>query len=75
MKYIHGFFCMFFGCLGVMALAAAPFVLIVSDGISCFLMLVIAAWCAVLSISFNESMWRCERRDLERQWWEARDNG
>ena len=58
MKYIHGFFCMFFGCLGVMALAAAPFVLIVSDGLSCFLMLVIAAWCAHCRSTGTRSMWR-----------------
>ena len=75
MKYIHGFFCIFFGCLGVMALTAAPFVLIVSDHLACLMMLTIATFCGVLAISFNESMWRCEQRDLERAWWEARDNG
>ena len=75
MKYIHGFFCMFFGCLGVMALAASPFVLIVGDGLDCLLMLIIAAWCALLSISFNDSMWAAEQREADRYYWKARDNG
>ena len=74
MKYIHGFFCIFFGCLGVMALAAAPFVLIVSDHLACMMMLTIATFCGVLAISFNGSMWHAEQRELRRAYLKARDN-
>lgn len=75
MKYVHGFFCILFGCFGVIALAASPFVLIASDPLACLMMLTIATFCGILSISFHGAQWEAERRELDRQWWEARRNG